>query len=522
MSDKVISVLLIEDNPGDVRFIREMLGEVQGVSYDLYCEGQLQPGLKFLSEDGIDVVLLDLGLPDSQGLETFSRLCLQAKDLPIVILTGLEDETTALNAVQMGAQDYLVKGSVDGPTLSRIIRYAIERKRAETRLRQSEEHYRLLVETMNEGFIELDKNYRFSYVNEAICRLLAYSRVEMIGKPASKFFDEINGEILKAKLAECKNGKSESFDIAWTRKDRDRIFTIVSQRPVFDDSVGFKGCFAVITNVTRLKKVTQELQEYSGQLEERVEQRTKELKDAQRELIRTEKLTMLGRLAGAVGHELRNPMGVIKNAACFLNITLKEPEPEILETLKLLEKEANTSERIINNLLDFAHPECPKKEKINVNDVVMEVLSKSTIPEKIRKNIQLDKSLPAIMADPSQLSRIFENILLNAVQAMPKGGDLGITSGLENTKLVTISFTDTGIGIPQENLDKLFEPLFTTKAKGIGLGLALAKTFIERHGGTIGVESEEGRGSTFKLNMPVVSNFELPQETAPKRKELIS
>ena len=147
----------------------------------------------------------------------------------------------------------------------------------------------------------------------------------MIGKPASKVLDEINGEILKAKLAEWKDGKSESFDIAWTRKDRDRIITIVSQRPVFEHSVGFKGCFAVITNVTRLKKVTQELQEYSGQLEERVEQGTKELKDAQRELIRTEKLTMLGRLAGAVGHELRNPMGAIKNAACFLNSTLKEP-----------------------------------------------------------------------------------------------------------------------------------------------------------------------------------------------------
>jgi len=481
MSDKVIKVLLIEDNPGDVRFIQEMLSEVQSVNYDLYCEGQLQTGLKHLSEDGIDVVLLDLGLPDSQGLDTFSKLYIQAKNVPIVILTGFGDETAALNAVQMGAQDYLVKGSVDGHTLSRIIRYAIERKRVETKLRQSEEHYRLLVKTMNEGFIELDKNYRFSYVNEAICRLLAYSRDEMIGQPASKFFDEINGGILKGKLAECRKGKCESFDIAWTRKDRDKVFTIVSQRPVFDGGDKFRGCFAVITNVTRLKKVTQELQEYSGMLEERVEQRTKELQQAQKEMVCTEKLVMLGRLAGGVAHELRNPLGAIKNAVFFLNMALEKSDQEIMETLELLEKEANTSERIISSLFNFASTKQPVRQRININEVIQDALLRNAIPNNVGVVKLLNEELPNIQADPDQLAQVFENIILNTFQAMSERGQLIIKSYAPRPEWMAVSFTDTGMGIPKAKMEKIFEPLFTTKAKGIGLGLAVSKTLVEGH-----------------------------------------
>jgi len=119
--------------------------------------------------------------------------------------------------------------------------------------------------------------------------------------------------------------------------------------------------------------------------------------------------------------------------------------------------------------------------------------------------IQLDKALPNIVADPDQLSQVFGNIVLNAVQAMPEGGDLVIKSKLESPKLVAVSLKDTGKGISKENLRKLFEPLFITKAKGIGLGLTVTKTFVEAHGGTIEVESKVGKGSTFIIKLPVPS-----------------
>ncbi len=505
-SDKIIKVLLIEDNPGDVRFIEEMLSEVQGVNYNIYNEGQLQTGLTHLSKDGVDVVLLDLGLPDSQGFDTFSKLSIHAKDVPIVVLTGLGDEKTALNAVQMGAQDYLVKGSVvEGRTLSRIIRYAIERKRAETKLRQSEEHYRLLVETMNEGFMELDENNVFRYVNDALCVMLAYSQSEMIGQSITKFLDLANQEILKKQISLKEESRFQSYEIAWTRMDQDKIHTIISPRPIFDASNQYKGIFAVITNVTRLKKASQTLQEHSERLGEKVEQRTKELEEAQEELVRTEKLAVVGRLAGGVAHELHNPLGTIKKAVFFLNLALEKPTPEIKETLEMLEKEASISEGIISSLLDFARPKQLVRQRININEAIQDALLCTAVPNNVGVVKVLNEGLPKIHADSDQLAQAFRNIILNATQAMSDNGKLIIKSYSPQTKWIAVSFIDTGEGIPKEKLNRIFEPLFTTKVKGIGLGLVLAKTLVERHGGTIDVESEVGEGSTFKVNLPIDS-----------------
>ncbi len=219
--------------------------------------------------------------------------------------------------------------------------------------------------------------------------------------------------------------------------------------------------------------------------------------------MRSEKLAVLGQLAGGMGHELRNPLGAIKNAAYFLNMALEEPEPEVKETLDILEKEVATSERIISSLLGFARPKPPIRHKVDINEVVQEALSRTTVPENVKVVTQLDKSLPAISADPDQLGQAFSNIIVNGIQAMPEGGQLAVKSEVPNQKWVAISFADTGVGIPKQNLKKLFEPLFTTKAKGIGLGLAVTRTLVEGHGGTIKAQSKEGKGSTFTVRLPL-------------------
>jgi len=252
-----------------------------------------------------------------------------------------------------------------------------------------------------------------------------------------------------------------------------------------------------------LKARTEELKEYSENLETMVEDRTKELRDAQEQLVRQEKLAVLGQLAGGVGHELRNPLGAIKNAAYFLNIALEDPDPEIKETIEILGKEVETSERIINSLLDYARSKPPIVRKVDVNPVIQASLSRTTIPDQVEVQSQLDEGLPSILADPDQLAQVFGNIILNAIQAMPKGGQLTVKSETSGPKWVAVSFADTGVGMPEEALEKIFEPLFTTKAKGIGLGLAISETLIERHGGTIEVESEVGKGSIFTVKLPL-------------------
>jgi signal transduction histidine kinase len=208
-----------------------------------------------------------------------------------------------------------------------------------------------------------------------------------------------------------------------------------------------------------------------------------------------------------VGHELRNPLGAIKNAIYFLNMVLEEPEPEVKETLEILQKEVATSERIISSLLDFARAKPPARRKVDLNHVIKEALSRTAVPENVEVVSQLDETLPIILADPDQLGQVFGNIILNAVQAMPEGGQLVVKTSEVSEKLpksewVAVSFADTGVGISEENLDKLFEPLFTTKAKGVGLGLAVVKSLVEGHGGNIKVQSEVGKGSTFTVRLP--------------------
>jgi signal transduction histidine kinase len=226
-------------------------------------------------------------------------------------------------------------------------------------------------------------------------------------------------------------------------------------------------------------------------------------KRMEEQLVRQEKLAVLGQLAGGVGHELRNPLGVIKNSVYFLNLVLESKDPELLETLKILEKEVATSERIINSLLDFARAKPPLRRKVDIRQILPEILSRISVPENIQVEYPVVKSLPRVMADPDQLNQVFGNIILNAVQAMPQGGQLMIKSETREPGWVTVSIADTGIGIPEENIEKIFEPLFSSKAKGIGLGMAISKTFVESHGGSIEVQSKTGKGTTFTVKLPV-------------------
>ena len=227
-------------------------------------------------------------------------------------------------------------------------------------------------------------------------------------------------------------------------------------------------------------------------------------KRMEEQLVRQEKLAVLGQLAGGVGHELRNPLGVIKNSVYFLNMALESKDPELLETLNIMEKEVATSERIINSLLDFARTKPPLRRKVDIPQILPGILSRISIPGNIQVEYPVVKSLPRVMADPDQLDQVFGNIILNAVQAMPQGGRLMIKSETREPGWVAVSIADTGVGIPEKDIENIFEPLFSSKAKGIGLGMAISKTFVESHGGSIEVQSKPGKGTTFTVKLPVM------------------
>lgn len=234
-----------------------------------------------------------------------------------------------------------------------------------------------------------------------------------------------------------------------------------------------------------------------------IEDMTHALLEAQEQLVRREKLTILGQLAGSVGHELRNPLGVMNNAVYFLKTILPEADDTVKEYLDILKKEIDISLCIITDLLDFARTRKPQSKAVAVRSLVEEALQRCVIPENISLQITIPATLPALRVDHLQIGQVLYNLITNAIQAMTAGGTLEILAmELPASSNMKISIIDSGEGIPPERMEKLFQPLYTTKARGIGLGLTLCKNLSEANGGTIEVTSLVGHGTTFVVTLP--------------------
>ncbi|MDP2917076.1 MAG: ATP-binding protein [Dehalococcoidia bacterium] len=247
----------------------------------------------------------------------------------------------------------------------------------------------------------------------------------------------------------------------------------------------------------------QSLKAYYGQLEDMVEKRTRDLEQTQEKLIRSERLAAVGELASGVGHELRNPLNVIRNCAYLLNMSLDgKLDEEAMSTLGLLDHQVDVMNRIVTDLLDFTRVSPPSPSKLDLNMLVKDSLSWISVPGNVIVKTSLDTASPEIYVDGEQVGRAFANIISNAIQAMNDGGELRISTGADGKGDVFASFEDTGCGIPEENMKKIFEPLFTTKPKGIGLGLAITRRLVSQNDGTIEIKSQVGKGTTFTLRLP--------------------
>ena len=254
--------------------------------------------------------------------------------------------------------------------------------------------------------------------------------------------------------------------------------------------------------IESLRQAREKLEEYAEKLEQKVEERTRELRESQEKLLKAQRLAVIGELAGMVGHDLRNPLTSIAGAQYYLKKKLTpKVDVKIKEMLELIEKNIEYSNKIINDLLDYSREIELEPTETDPRTLVEETLSLVEIPKniKVKKRVQ-DK--PKIWVDIGKMKRVFVNIVKNAVEAMPKGGTITVTSRKRNNN-IEFSFSDTGVGMKKEVLEKIWTPLFTTKAKGMGFGLAICKRIVEAHGGNIIVESEIGKGTTFTVVVPI-------------------
>lgn len=330
--------------------------------------------------------------------------------------------------------------------------------------------------------------------NRGAERMYGYSAEEAIGTSILKIVPEsrrLESADFRDKLA--RGQKVELFETQRITKDG-RIVDVWLTVTVLHDATGHPISVATTErDVTERKRIHDEL-------EQRVIERTRELQEAHDELIRKDRLATLGQLAGGVAHEIRNPLGVIRNATYFLRQVSNDDDEDIRESFDEIERALSSSNHIVGELLDYARDPQPNHTVFSAAEAAENALAMLDIGPKVCVEKPIARDLTCV-GDQGQIERILVNLISNAVQAMPYGGTLTLSClGDENT--VAFVVADTGSGIPSEHLGKIFDPLFTRKSKGIGLGLAVSKRYAELNQGEIDVESTPGQGSTFRLTLP--------------------
>ncbi len=248
------------------------------------------------------------------------------------------------------------------------------------------------------------------------------------------------------------------------------------------------------------------LENYAKELNKRVEARTRELKAAQDELIKKERLAAIGQMASVVGHEIRNPLAVINNSIYFIKTKLGqagEPDAKLAKHIKIIESEIQQANGIINEILTYSRQRELKPEHVSLNAWLEELLSVYPFPAHIKLEKMLDGANPMVDIDTTEMQQAVRNLIGNGIEVMPQQGTVRVRTALADGGTVAIEIGDTGPGIPPDVLDKIFAPFFTTKARGTGLGLAVVRKVMDRHRGRVDVESVVGRGTVFRLYLPV-------------------
>lgn len=234
-----------------------------------------------------------------------------------------------------------------------------------------------------------------------------------------------------------------------------------------------------------------------------LKEKTRQLLEAQEELVRKEKLALLGQVADNVGHELRNPLGVMNNAVYYLQTVLVDADATTKEYLGIIKDEISNAERIVSDLLDAVRTKPPHPEMFRVAELIQQTLRKCAVPSSVSLKLDIPANISPIRVDPLHIHQVLWNLITNALEAMPEGGELEIKADADPAaKTVTISIKDSGSGIAPEHLARLFQPMFTTKARRIGLGLVVVKNLTQVNGGSVAVESAPGKGSVFSVTLP--------------------
>ncbi|HLE16809.1 MAG TPA: ATP-binding protein, partial [Syntrophales bacterium] len=506
MSPRPIKTLLVEDNDSYCRLVAKMLGGAGDISFEIEYADTLARGIEVLGENGIDLVLLDLQLPDSEGLGSFAEMHERYPVIPIIVLTGMSDEDLAVKAVQLGAQDYLIKGEVDVNQLKRSIKYALERQRdinnrksIEKALFEEKERLSVTLSSIGDGVIATDTEGNVVLINRIAERLTGWSHADAMGRFIEDVFFIVNvesGEREASPVSKAINANNivglESGTVLITKGREGCRYVSASSSPIRDGDGIIIGVVLVFRDITELKKLEEEL-------------------------LKVQKLESIGVLAGGVAHDFNNLLTSIMgniSLSSLPDISDEKVKQRLFQALKACHKAKDLS----TQLLTFSKGGALENRTVmSLEKVIRETANFTMSGSNIDFKFVVANNLWSVEIDEGQISQVISNMLINAAQAMTNEGKITIKIEnaeakkekgipLEDGKYVKTTITDEGIGIPKEYLSRIFDPYFTTKQTGTGLGLSTSYSIIKKHGGYITVESELHVGTKFVVYLPAKGN----------------
>ncbi len=383
-----------------------------------------------------------------------------------------------------------------------------DRKQTEDQLKESEERLRMVADNVPGMLTRADAQRRFTFINREAERWLGLPEEEVIGRHVWEVIGESSYQSFKPYIDRVLSGEQVSFETERNYIHGESRWTAGTLTPDYDSEGRVRGYYAMLLDVSARRRAQESARRAQQQL---IEQQRNEQESVERELTRVRdqlisktRLAAVGEVAASVAHDLRNPLGAIRNAKFYLSRKLPQSEGKWREYLEVMEREIVTADRIIHDLMDMTRARDPEFSEVELEKATREAFSRLDDRGGVNLEIRLERDPFLIFADPDQIARVIYNLLLNAVQAMNGDGRI-VVSADSDADFDSIRISDTGPGVAADLRGRLFEPLITDKAKGTGLGLAICRQIVERHGGRITLEQSHDGGSEFLIKLPRLS-----------------
>jgi len=466
-------IAVIEDDEDDYLIIKDYITDIEGKSFTVDWFQDYNSAIQAIKNKEYHLYFVDYFLGHKTGLDLLDAAAELNCDEPIILLTGLGNKAIDIKAMERGATDYLVKNDLSTEKLERSIRYALERSKFLKELKAREVKYRTLFESSKDAVFITDDQLNFSEVNDAAVELLGYSENELVGRNLREFISEhhLNGR-LKPLNEKSSVEDNEIKIINNNNETRECLLSLAPQRQADDETFVVHG---IIHDITKIKK-------------------------AEIANLQAEKLAANERLIRMLAHEIRNPLNnIILSIEQLLPLEKDEFQKSFMD---IIQRNSLRINNIITELLNLAKPSDLIILEHSLQDIMDESISRTADRIKLQ-NIHVKKhypSHPAILrADKEKLIIVFTNIIINAIEAMNTNGLLNI-SITESEEGYEVCIKDNGKGFTNEYQSRLFEPFFTMKKNGMGLGLTVAYSILQSHNAKIKAQSKENEGTEFQVS----------------------